>query len=87
MARTTWRDLIDHEMKRRHEDWDDVIDSAFDGDVDTVFDNGWGSTEGCAFTLWTHHRVYFPVSYDGAEWVESVNRYPDAEPTKHVGGG
>ena len=87
MAITTWRALITDEMNRHGEDWDDVIDHAFaEGDMDTEFDDGYGGADGSPFTLWTHHRVYFPVVYDGAEWVGSVNRYPDAEPTKHVGG-
>lgn len=86
MSTTTWRNLITMEMKDQNEDWGDVIDSVFDGDMDTLFDEGYGIAEGCAFTLWTHHRVYFPVVCDGAEWVGSVTRHPDNEPTPHVGG-
>ena len=51
------------------------------------FERGYGVTSGVPFTLWTHHRVYFPVCYDGLEWVESVPRYPCSARTYHVGGG
>ena len=50
------------------------------------FGNGFGAHEGIPFTMWTKKRVYFPVEYDGAEWVSSVSRNPDGEPTGHVGG-
>lgn len=52
------------------------------------FDNGYGTSEGYPFTLWTKTHVYFPVVYDGSEWVESVPRNPPdtPEPKEHVGG-
>lgn len=37
------------------------------------------------FTAWTKNRVYFPVTHDGREWVDSVPRNPCNEATKHVG--
>lgn len=51
------------------------------------FDSGYGGTEGCPFTVWTKSRVYFPICYDGAEWVGSMSRNPDGKPTDHQGGG
>jgi hypothetical protein len=50
------------------------------------FDDGYGYIEGIPFTIWTKERVYFPVVYDGSEWVGSVSRNPDKKPTKHQGG-
>lgn len=85
---TTWRELIDHEMQRHGDTWPDLVDMTGDGDwLDTPFDNDYGGTEGEPFTLWTKKRVYFPVQYDGAEWVASVPRFPCDQPTYHVGGG
>lgn len=52
----------------------------------TPFYTGFGGHEGCPFTAWTETRVYFPVVYDGAEWVESAPRHPCEEATGHVGG-
>ena len=43
-------------------------------------------SEGKPFTIWTANTVYFPVVYDGAEWVGSVSRNPDGKPTDHQGG-
>ena len=50
------------------------------------FDNGYGASEGKPFTAWTAKSVYFPVVYDGAEWVSGVSRNPDGKPTSHVVG-
>lgn len=51
------------------------------------FDNGFGGTNGASFTVWTKNTVYFPICYDGSEWVGSVSRNPDGKPTDHQGGG
>ena len=53
---------------------------------DEQFSSGYGNPEGCEFTAWGEKYVYFPATYDGAEWVEKVPRNPCDEPTKHVGG-
>lgn len=39
------------------------------------------------FLAWTPTRVYFPVKYDGGEWVESAPRNPCDEHQYPVGGG
>lgn len=88
----TWDDLRALVFKARHK-WDED-DNQGDPDPDDIkacldhqFADGYGSTEGLPFTLWTVKRVYFPVCYDGSEWVESVPREPNGEATEHVGGG
>lgn len=50
------------------------------------FYDGYGGSEGPAFTAWSLNRVYFPVVYDGSEWVESVARNPTLEAKEHCGG-
>lgn len=88
MLHDSWRLLISTELKIQNETWDDVIQcTLLDKELDEQFDSGFGGVEGKPFTLWTVKRVYFPVCYDGAEWVSSVSRIPDYKPTNHVGGG
>ena len=84
--KTTWRKEISLEMGRRGESWDDVVVSPPDAALDREFDGGFGGAEGCAFTLWTKSRVYFPVVYDGSEWCESAPRNPCNHMMPHVGG-
>ncbi len=82
---TTWRKLITRAMSP-DESWDDVVSCTLsDEQLDIEFDNDFGITEGIPFTLWTKKRVYFPVGYDGLEWVGYVSRKPDGKPTSHIG--
>ena len=96
---TTWRELITEEMQDRGDSWDHVVSVALPvapteryhpepipSSLDFEFDDGYGASEGCPFTIWTQHYVYFPAVYDGMEWVASVSRDPDGVPTGHVGG-
>jgi len=55
--------------------------------LDYDFDSGYGCEYGPCFTCWTKDRVYFPVKYDGSEWISSVPRHPCDEVTGHQGGG
>jgi hypothetical protein len=85
--KTSWYKLISEELEEQSETWDSVVAHTFKGDeMARLFDDGYGGSEGVPFTLWTVSRVYFPVVYDGAEWVKSVPRNPCAEATAHVGG-
>jgi hypothetical protein len=85
---TTWRKEILNEMESHKETWDDVVSNTLtEQELDVEFNNGYGGTNGIPFTLWTKNRVYFPVQYDGSEWVSSVSRNPDGRATEHVGGG
>lgn len=82
-----WRKLITEALEDNGESWDDVVSHTLSEDeMDKDFDEGYGAVEGCAFTLWTQKRVYFPTQYDGSEDVESVARCPDGKPTCHIGG-
>lgn len=87
MADATWRKLIEQAFKATKESWADVESCTLsEAELDVEFDDGYGGSEGKPFTLWTHKRVYFPTVYDGSEWVSSVRRHPDDQPTSHVGG-
>ncbi len=85
---TTWRKQIEQALSSNKESWSDVIaispkDQKW---LDYYFDDDFGSIEGTSFTVWTKTKVYFPVCYDGSEWVGSVSRNPDDKPTDHIGG-
>jgi len=84
---TTWsRELIEA-LAGNGETWEDVIETTLtQEEMYSEFDDGFGLAEGCPFTLWTNEYVYFPVQYDGSEWVASVPRNPCNEPTQHIGG-
>lgn len=80
------------------ETWGEMITTVAAGDtiihctlnaeqLDTPFYSGFGGTDGAAFTAWSEKYVYFPVQYDGAEWVARVPRDPCDVATEHVGGG
>lgn len=87
MARVSWRDLISKAFDETNECWEDVISTTLTGEqMDKPFDDGFGGSEGVSFTLWTTNRVYFPVVYDGAEWVGSAPRNPCDEAMTHQGG-
>lgn len=55
-------------------------------DLDREFDSGYGSSAGEPILIWTEERVYFPVVYDGAEWLASAPRNPTDSGQEHVGG-
>ncbi len=85
MRTDTWRELLSAEMQNRK---DTVVLSTTltNEELDTPFNSGYGTSEGKPFTAWSKKYVYFPVVYDGAEWVGSAPRNPCGEATDHVGG-
>lgn len=78
----TWRKLIEKAAKT------DIIIACTlsEEELDEVFDDGFGTSEGRPFTAWSKKYVYFPVVCDGAEWVERAPRNPCKEACSHVGG-
>lgn len=85
---TNWKELLEEEMKDRKETLLDIVSNTLsDEEMIKEFDGGHGGEEGIPFTVWTQNTVYFPICYDGAEWVGSVSRNPDGKPTEHQGGG
>ena len=83
-----WKELIAECMDENGEEIEDIISNTMTEEEMLVeFDDGCGVTEGITFTVWTNNYVYFPVCYDGSEWVGSVARNPDGNRTNHLGGG
>ncbi len=84
----SWKEMIDKELKLNEESWDDVESCTLtEEELNIKFDTGYGGIRGKPFTLWTKNSVYFPLCYDGAEFVGRVSRNPDGKPTGHHGGG
>lgn len=79
---TTWR----KEIKAAAEDDHIIACTLTDDEMDIEFDSGFGESEGIPFTAWSENYVYFPVVYDGAEWVGRAPRNPCDEATTHFGG-
>ena len=94
MERSCWEEMIVQEMKTNDEDWRNIksieIERADGESVEVAlnrqFDRSYGLTEGRRFCIWTTHFVYFPICYDGSEWVGSVSRNPNGRPIGHQGG-
>lgn len=84
---STWREDLAITMKDNG-DFGPVIAYAPDeAAFDVEFDGGYGLSEGPAVLAWTESHVYFPVVYDGSEWMGSAPRNPQGEGQEHVGGG
>lgn len=83
----TWKELLEEQFKANGEDFTKMVTTLSKDDLEKNFDPGYGGTKKKPFTAWGLDYVYFPVQYDGAEWVESVPRNPCKEVTCHVGGG
>lgn len=86
---TSWREDLVSALADNGETFDDIESAtpALDSpEMNAKFYYGYGSSQGCSFTVWTKARVYFPAVYDGAGWIASVPRNPNGEASGHVGG-
>ena len=82
-----WRKGLKDAFKETGDKFADMVTTLTEEELDTDFDGGYGSTEGAAFTAWGEKFVYFPICYDGAEWVGYAPRNPCEFKTAHMGGG
>jgi len=82
----TWRTLLKERFKYKGDNFDKMVTTLSEEELDREFDDGFGSAEGTPFTAWGEKYVYFPGVYDGAEWVDCAPRNPCDEITDHVGG-
>ena len=83
----SWKNLILENMEKHKDTWDEVEYCTISHkDLTKRFDSGFGLPRGKLFILWTKSRVYFPIVYDGSEWVESVPRNPRDEVPDYFGG-
>ncbi len=88
MSITNWKTLLEQAMEDKEETLGDIVSNTLtEEEMLRKFDNGYGAEEGIPFTVWTENTVYFPICYDGSEWVGSVSRNPNGLATTHQGGG
>jgi len=83
---TTWRQEFIEAFEETNDNFDNLVCTLTDEELDIEFNNGFGVEEGKPFTAWSENFVYFPVRYDGSEWIAWVSRNPDNKPTAHIGG-
>lgn len=53
---------------------------------DVQFHDGPGRANGPPVLAWTETHVYFPVTYEGEECLESAPRHPRDAGQDHIGG-
>ena len=75
--RQTLRQLIEDELKERHEKFSDISWWTYTKEeLDSYYEIRYGSMNTPpAFYAWSIRYVYFLVDYDGLCWVSSVPRY------------
>lgn len=83
---TTWRTELAEAMKTADDPGPIIAVAPDEAVLDIQFDGGFGGSNGTPMLAWTETRVYFPVVYDGSEWIGSAPRNPQSEGQAHVGG-
>jgi hypothetical protein len=83
---TTWRKQLEAAMKAEKDTSPIIAVAPGESILDIKFDGGYGGSCGQEVLVWTQQRVYFPVVYDGAEWLGSAPRDPQPEGQAHVRG-
>ena len=76
--------------------WNKLLEDAAEGDQiiakapddpeiwDRPFDANSGRAEGAQVLAWSREFVYFPVAYDGMEWMDRAPRNPRPAGQPHV---
>ena len=84
--KTTWNELLT-EARELAKDQTAIVAVAPEGvDLNKRFDNGYGGEEGEPFCAWSETHIYFPICYDGSEWVGAAPRNPCDYGLGHQGG-
>jgi hypothetical protein len=86
MATNNWYRMLKETMERDGEDFDKRICTLSEKNLRKEFDDGYGGSEGAPFTAWGEKWVYFPIVYDGSEWVGHAPRNPCDIAMSHQGG-
>ena len=82
-----WKQMLQEEFEKNKEDFSKMVTTLTEEEMNREFDSGYGGTEGAYFTAWGDKYVYFPICYDGAEWVGTAPRNPCDKKMAHQGGG
>lgn len=83
---TSWKKLLEKACSATNETIEDITTTMTVNELNEEFDDGYGGANGCSFTAWGKDYVYFPICYDGAEWVGYAPRNPCDIKMDHQGG-
>lgn len=86
MTITTWDKHLRYEFSVTGDNYSKMVTTLTNEELHKEFDSGYGGEEGTPFTAWGDKYVYFPVCYDGAEWVGYAPRNLCDIITEHQGG-
>jgi len=81
-----WKEMLIKVFKETGDDFEKMETTLTDEELVKEFDCGLGISEGTYFTSWGENYVYFPVVYDGSEWVGYAPRNVCDIKTSHWGG-
>lgn len=82
-----WYDMLKEIMKEDGEDFSRKICTISDDELQVNFDPEFkGEVEGQLFTAWGEKWVYFPLCFDGLEWIGHAPRNPCDISMSHQGG-
>jgi len=81
-----WYNYLKKSFEITGDDFSKIKTTLSPQELHRVFDDGYGVSLGSPFTAWGEKYVYFPVVYDGNEWVGYVRRNPCEEASRHWGG-
>ena len=82
----TWGKMLKESFESNKEDYSKMITTLNNDELNKAFDTGYGGSEGSPFTAWGEKYVYFPIVYDGSEWVGYAPRNPCDIKMGHQGG-
>lgn len=81
-----WNDMLREAFEFTGDDFSNMATTLSPEGLQKEFDDGYGGSEGEHFTAWGEVYVYFPVVYDGSEWVGYAPRNVCNTAMRHVGG-
>jgi len=82
---TCWKEQLQERCKKNNDDYEKLICTLSEKELEEEFDDICASTEGQSFTAWSDNYVYFPVSCEGMEWASSAPRNPCDIKTNPIG--
>jgi len=83
---TSWHELLEEASEEDGESALDLVCTLTPEEMDAEFKVGEGCIQGLPFTAWGKDWVYFPIKYDGQEWVGRAPRNPCDTSMEHQGG-
>ena len=76
MASSSWYEMLKEMMEGDGENFDERVCTLSEEELRVEFSDTYGAEEGKPFTAWGKNWVYFPLCYDGSEWVGHAPRNP-----------